>query len=146
MALQFTGKDVALQRTASGRYDLVFSTSGKNKGNPVLDSTGTHAVLSTLLSWKRGTRPGSQKQEGGYYFDPQNRRGTLIWTVTQDRMGTPSQLEAYAQDGGQQLLDQKLIGSFSAKASRIRPGSFRLVVTWSLPSGVPVPPLSISLG
>lgn len=146
MALQMTGSDVALQRTASGRYDLVFSASGKNKGNPVLESTGTHAVLSTLLSQKRGTRPGSQAQEGGYYYDAQNRRGTLIWTITQDRMGTPSQLEAYAQDGGQQLLDMKLIGSFSAKAQRIRPGSFRLSVAWTLPSGTSVPPLSISLG
>jgi len=145
MALQFTGRDVALTRTAANRFDFVFSTSGPNKGNPVLDDTRTHAVLTTLLSWKRGTRPGARVPEGGYYWDTVGRRGTLLWTVSQDRLTTLSQLEAFAQDGGQQLIDAQQIASFTARAQRVGPGRFRLNVTWSNPSGVPQSPLGISL-
>lgn len=140
MALQHTGRDVALVRdAATGRFDLSFSRSGPNRGNPILDDTRTHAVLTTLMSWKRGTRPSSPVSEGGYYYDPQNRRGTLLWTVTQDRMATPSQLKAYAEDGGQQLLDAKQIASFAASARRIKPGQFRVDVTWTTPQGLRVP-------
>jgi len=81
MALQFTGGDIALVRNEStGKFDHVWSSAGPNAGNPVLDNTRSHAVLTTLVSRKRGTRPGSQTPEGGYYYDPQNRRGTLLWT------------------------------------------------------------------
>lgn len=146
MALQFTGRDVALVRdAATGKFDLDFSAEGPNRGNPVLDDTRTHAVLTTLISWKRGTRPGAQAQEGGYYYDPNNRRGTLIWTVTQDRLATPSQLKAYADDGGQQLLELKQIASFVATGRRVRPGQLRLDVTWTTPDGRRVPPLSLDL-
>lgn len=146
MALQFTGRDVALVRNdATGRFDLSFSSSGPNKGNPILDDTRTHAVLTTLLSWKRGTRPGAKTPEGGYLWDVAGRRGTLLWTVLQDRLATTSQLQAFAEDGGQQLLDLKQIGSFSARAFRIAPGRFRLDVAWSTPSGTPVTPLSLPL-
>jgi phage gp46-like protein len=144
VALQFTGSDVALVRDeATGRYDLAFSTSGPNKGNPILTSDGTHAVLTTLLSKKRGVRGGSPNAEGGYFGDPSGRRGTLIWTISQDKLATPSQLKAYAEDGGQQLLDRKMIGSFTASAVRVAPGKFRLNVTWTTPSGSKVPTLSV---
>lgn len=141
MALDISqGRDVALvRREATGRYDLDFFA-----GNPRLDDTRTHAVLTTLMSWKRGTRPGSRSAEGGYYFDPQNRRGTLLWTVSQDRMSTPSQLKAFAEDGMQQLVDAKLIASFTASARRVRPGQFRLDVTWTNPDGTRVPGLSLT--
>ncbi len=138
MALDTTqGKDVALVRNdATGRWDLDFQTSGPSKGNPRLSSDGTHAVLTTLLSWKRGTRPGAKSAEGGYYYDPQNRRGTLLWTVSMDRMSTPSQLKAYADDGGQQLLDLKMIGSFSSSATRVRAGRFRVDFSWTTPDAL----------
>ena len=105
-------------------------------GNPVLDNTRSHAVLTTLVSRKRGTRPGSQTPEGGYYYDPQNRRGTLLWTLTQDRLSTPSMAESFAQDGGQQLLDIKAIASFSAKAARTAPGKLKIQVTWTNPDAL----------
>ncbi|MFO0578705.1 MAG: hypothetical protein U1A78_32280 [Polyangia bacterium] len=144
MALQFTGRDVALQRNeATGKFDLQFSTEGPNVGNPVLDSTCTHAVLTTLLSKKRGTRPGSPLQEGGYYFDTTGRRGTLLWTVNQDRLATPSQLKAYAEDGAQQLVDLRYIASFDASARKRGPGNFLLTCRWFLPSSTT--PLSVSL-
>lgn len=144
MALQFTGRDVALVRDdATGKFDLSFSSSGPNKGNPVLDNTATHAVLTTLLSMKRGRRPGSQNAEGGYYWDGSGRRGSLLWTVSQDRLATPSQLRAYAEDGGQQLVDLRYLASFEATAARRAPGKFALSVLWRLPSGTT--PFSVTL-
>lgn len=140
------GRDVALQRNpANGKYDVFFSTAGPSRGNWVLDNTRTHAVLTTLVSRRRGRRPGSPAEEGGYYFDPQNRRGTLIWTITQDRMTTASQLRAFAEDGMQQLADRKQISNYQVTAQRVRPGVFRADVSWSLPDGVRVPPLSFDL-
>lgn len=145
MALDLTqGRDVALVRqSATGKFDLSFATSGPSRGNPLLDNTRTHAVLTTLVSWKRGTRPGSQVSEGGYIWDTQNRRGTLIWTVTQDRMATPSQLKAYAEDGMQQLVDSKQIASFTAAATRVRPGQLRVDVSWANPDGTRITRLSL---
>lgn len=142
MALQFTGSDVAVvRRESDGKFDWVWSTSGPNKGNVVLGNTRSHAVLTTLVSRKRGTRPGSQVQEGGYYYDPQNIRGTLLWTLTQDRLSTPSSAEAFAQDGGQQLLNMKLIATFTARAIRPAPGKLKIQVTWTNPDGTRNPPL-----
>ncbi len=143
MALQFTGNDVALVRNAAnGKFDLQFSASGVNTGNPVLDSTRTHAVLTTLISWQRGTRPGAQQPEGGYYWDATGQRGSLLWTVAQDRLATPSQLVAYAEDAGQQLLNLAYISGFSASAQRRAPGKFQLSVQWTLPSGNQPPPVT----
>lgn len=140
------GRDVALQRNpANGKFDVFFATSGPSKGNWVLDSTQTHAVLTTLVSRRRGRRPGSASAEGGYYFDRDNRRGTLLWTVTQDRMTTPSQLQAFAEDGLQQLADRKQIANYRVTAQRVRAGQFRVDVSWSLPDGLRVPPLSFDL-
>lgn len=142
MALQLTGADISLTRRESdGKFDLTWSVSGPNKGNPQLDNTRGHAVLTTLVSRKRGTRPGSRVQEGGYYYDPQNIRGTLLWTLTQDRLSTPSAAESFAQDGGQQLLDRKVIASFTARAVRPVPGKLRIQVTWTNPDGTRNPPL-----
>lgn len=146
MALDLSGRDVALARQEStGKFDLVFSGTGPNKGNPTLDNTGAHAVLTTLLSRRRGTRPGSRSQEAGYYYDPQDRRGTLIWTITQDRAATTSQLQVYAEDGGQQLLDLRMVTSFSAKATRVAPGRFQLVVLWRAIDGTTPSPLRLTL-
>ncbi len=136
MAFQQSGVDAALRRNdATGKFDLVLATSGPNIGNPNYDNTRTHAILTTLLSRKRGQRPGSQVQGGGYYGDPQNRRGTLLWTVNQDSTTTGSQLEAYAEDGGQQLIELRMVSSFTARATRKAPGKWQLDCTWFLPDG-----------
>lgn len=144
MALQFTGNDVALVRDdATGKWDLQLSTSGPNKGNPVLDSTRMHAVLTSLVSWRRGTRTGSRTPEGGYYWDTTGKRGSLLWTVSQDRLATTSQLKAYADDAGQQLVNLKILASFTARATRLAPGRFVTTVSWTLPSGATPPPLAL---
>lgn len=136
MAMQFVGNDVVLVRNErNGKFDLQVSTSGPNKGNPVLDSTRTHAVLSTVTSWRRGFRPGSLTPEGGYYWDTSGSRGSLIWTVSQDRLATPSQLQSYAEDAGQQLVNLRFIASFKARVQRRAPGRFITIVSWTLPSG-----------
>jgi len=131
-----SGVDIALQRQDStGKFDMVLETSGGNLGNPKFEDTRAHAVLSTLMSRKRGQRPGDQTQGGGYYGDAQNRRGTLLWTVTQDRTATGSQLVAYAEDGGQQLIELRMLSSFQAKATKLSPAKWRLDCRWMLPDG-----------
>jgi hypothetical protein len=140
MALQFPspsplpGCDVALLRQDdTGKFDLDFSRTGKNKGNSVLDNTRTHAVLTTLISWKRGRRPQSQVEEGGYYLDTTGQRGTLIWTVTQDKMATRSDLIAFADDGGTQLQNLNYLSSFAASAERRSIANYRLNFRWTTP-------------
>ena len=144
MALQHTGRDIALQRDPlSGKYDLVFSASGPNKGNPVLDDSRTHAVLTNLLSQKRGSRMGSAPQ-GGYYYDPTGSRGSLLWTISQDKLSTPSQLRSYGEDVGERLLNRKQIRTYRVSASRIGSGKFRLDFAWSVPGSSSVNSLSVT--
>ena len=139
MALTSIGPDIALARVAaSGRFDFDMSTSGSNKGNPKLDSARTHAVMTTVFSRKRGRAPGDRQESGGYYWDTSGRRGTLLWTVTQDRQSTRSQLISAAEDGLQQLVDEKFIVSFpQPEASRVgvSQGRWGLTIQWQTPSG-----------
>jgi len=131
-----TGVDIELVKNdATGKFDAKVSTSGPNIGNPVFANTRSHAVLTTLMSRKRGQRPGDQVQGGGYYGDPQTRRGTLLWTVTQDRTITGSQLVAYAEDGGRQLAEMRLISGFTARALKLGPAKWRIECAWTLPDG-----------
>ncbi len=130
------GFDLALQRQAdTGKFDWVMSTSGPNKGNPVFDLTRSHAVLSILNSWKRGTRPQSRQAEGGYYWDPTGQRGTLLWTASQDKQATRSDLLAYASDGGEQLVALNYISAYTTDAQRKRAGVYVLYFAWTTPSG-----------
>ena len=132
MALQLKdGLDVKLVRNSStGKYDLSFSRTGPNKGNPELEFSRTHAVLTSLLRRKRGQRPGTGVAAGGYYFDQQNRRGSLLWTIAQDRLSTPSQMRAYAEDAMQQLVERNIIQSYEVTALRTAPGKLRADVGW----------------
>lgn len=140
MALTSTGPDIALKRNPqTGRFNFDMSTSGTNKGNPLLSSDRTHSVMTTLFSWKRGRRAGDPVESGGYYPDQSGRRGTLLWTVIQDTSATRSQLLAAADDARQQLLDERLITSLTAEAER-QPVSNGLrrwstYLTWTLPQG-----------
>lgn len=145
MALQFTGRDLALKRDPqTGKFDFRISSSGPNKGNPVLDDTRTHAVLTNLMSRKRGSRMGSAPQ-GGYYYDPTGSRGSLLWTIGQDKLSTPSQLKAYGEDVGARLVDTKQIRSFRVSAARVGAGRFRLDFAWTLLDGSSVSPVSVGV-
>ena len=145
MALQHTGRDLALRRDPlTGKFDLVISSAGPNRGNPVLDDSRTHAVLTNLMSRKRGSRLGSQPQ-GGYYYDPTGSRGSLIWTIGQDKLSTPSQLRAYGEDVGARLVDAKQIRSYRVSASRVGAGKFRLDFAWTLLDGSSVSPVSVGV-
>lgn len=140
MALTSVGPDIKLKRLDTGRFDFDMSTSGSNKGNPQLDSSRTHAVMTTLFSRKRGKRAGDPTESGGYYFDTSGRRGTLLWTVLYDRNSTRSQLIAAAEDGMQQLVDEKFITSFPQPEARrigLAPGKWGLSVQWTTPVGSP---------
>lgn len=129
------GQDVALRRTALGKFDLDFIASGPGKGNPKLSNDRTHAVVTTMFSKKRGRRPGSRVQQGGYYFDSAGRRGTLLWSIVLDRGATRSELLGAGQDGGQQLLDDKLITRYNVDATHLATGRWAVQFTWSTPAG-----------
>ncbi len=136
MAFVAAGNDIALARNQSnGKWDIDWETNVHtgNKGNPRYDSTRRHSIMVTLVSKRRGKRPGSQVEEGGYYWDTSGVYGTLLWTVIWDRMATESQLTSYAQDAGQQLSDFKLISTFAARARRLGPGKWTLTATWTVP-------------
>lgn len=132
------GADITLVESQRnpGRMDFVFDESGTNKGNPRFDSTRTHAVLTTVMSRKRGKAPGSKVEEGGYYWDDTGLRGTLVWTVKYDRLATRSQLVAAGEDAGAQLVGDKLLVSLSAEAYRVnnQKGRWRLELAWTLPN------------
>ena len=139
MALTSVGPDIGLVRVpTTGRFDFDMSTSGSNKGNPKLDSSRTHMVMTTVYSRKRGRAPGDKVESGGYYFDTSGRRGSKLWTVTQDRFSTRSQLISAAEDGLQQLVDERQIVSFptpDAQRVGVNLGRWGLLIQWSTPSG-----------
>lgn len=148
MAFVATGDDIALRRNQSnGKWDFDWETDAAtgNKGNPRFDNTRKHSVMVTLVCKKRGKRPGSNVEEGGYYWDTSGTYGTLLWTVIWDRMATESQLTSYAQGAGQQLTDVKKISSFSARARKLGPGKWVLTTTWTVPGDSAEESVSLTL-
>jgi phage gp46-like protein len=141
MAFTSSGKDIALRESPSapGRFTFDWDASG----NPRFDDDRAHAVITTLVSWKRGRAPGQRIEQGGYYWDETGQRGTLIWTVRYDTLATQSTLVACAEDAGQQLVQAQVIKSLTARASRIGPGRWRLDVEWTLPDGRRPPPAQV---
>lgn len=137
MALTSQGPDVALQRTAGGKFDWKVSRSGPNKGNPEMSADRTHAVISTVFSWKRGRRPGDKSESGGYYWDESGARGTRLWTVVQDTSSTRSKLLACTEDAKQQLVEGRYITDLQADAQRLGLGLGRWAATigWRTPQG-----------
>lgn len=132
MAFTSTGTDMGLVRNPlNGKFDFDWEKVGPNKGNPKFDDTRSHAVLSTMVSHKRD----QVTRQGGYYWDDSNTRGTYLYKVKQDRLSTGGQLQGYAEDGGQQLISLQMISTFSVSPQKIRPGSWALSITWSVPAG-----------
>lgn len=135
MAFTSKGVDIELKPSpgSPGRWTFDWDTAGPNKGNPKFGSSRAHAVITCLVNWKRGRRPGSKVEEGGAFWDETGQRGTLIWTVTHDTLATGGQLQAYAEDAAQQLIARGYIASLTAVATRLEPGRWRLDVSWTLP-------------
>lgn len=133
------GVDVALveSQRAPGKLDLVFDTTGPNAGNFRFTNDREHAVLTTLFSRRRGKAPGSDDEQGGYYWDTTGARGTLLWTIKLDRLATRSDLLAAADDAGQQLVNEQVITGLTASAERTlnQRGKWTLRIAWTLPSG-----------
>ena len=134
---QFTGFDIALARNDSnGKWDAKISTSGPNKDNPVFESTCKHNIATTLLSRKRGRPAGSDREQGGYYGDSQNRRGTLLWTIKLDRLSTGSDITAFVTDGMEQMVRRNRMKLYEVTARRASPGYWMAKVDYVLPDGV----------
>ncbi len=124
MSLQRTGNDIELVRNDNnGLYDIAWSTTGANKGNPIFGNTRSHTMLSLLLS-----------RRGEYYWDNTGTRGSLLHTIKQDVLATRSQLISYSEQAIQPAIDSKVIQSFSADATKIRSGSWSLTFNWSNPT------------
>lgn len=139
MAFVPAGVDVALvasQRTP-GRLNFVIDSVGPNAGNPRFTNDREHAVLTRLMSRRRGRAPGAQQEQGGYYWDATGLRGTLLWTIKLDRLATRSDLLAAADDAGQQLVNEKVIKTLVGSAKRVlgERGKWRLTISWLLPNG-----------
>ncbi len=132
MAFTPSGVDIALKRNPlNGKFTFDWDPQGSNKGNPKFNNSRENSVLIILHSHKRDPEKGT----GGYYFDKTGRRGTFLYKVNQDRLATGGLLQGYSEDGGQQLISKKIIQTFTSTAQRLRPGSWVLFVTWSVPSG-----------
>jgi hypothetical protein len=117
-----TPLDVALvpSPTTEGRLTFQWDASG----DLVFDDSQAYSVLVTVVARK-----------GQYRFD--RTLGTLLYTVTQDRRSTSSQLAAYAADGGAQAAGQgasgqPLIRNFRAAPTRTRLGAWRLPLSWQV--------------
>ena len=110
-------EDIALIRTQRGKFTFTWDDTG----DVIFDNRAVYPVLTTLVTRK-----------GQYYHDAEGNQGTLLYTMKQDKLTTGSQLRSYAQDGGNQVIAEGIITSFSAQAERIRSGSFALQLSWKM--------------
>jgi len=115
------GPDVALVALPGGKVDLVLDRAGPNKGNVRFDRTAAHPLFSRIFSRK-----------GLAYWDASGQRGTQVYTVKDDRTGTPSRLHSYVEDGCGQAKALRLISAYRVKVSK--PGRFyQIDVEWQVP-------------
>lgn len=107
-------QDVALtdSRTSPGRLTFVWKD-----GDLVFDDTGAYGVLTSIFARK-----------GTYRSD--RTLGTLLTRVTRERSTTGSQLANYARDGGAAAEVAGIARNVRAIATKVRPGSWRLRITW----------------
>lgn len=107
--------DAALRRTARGKLSLVWGPDG----DLVFDDTGAYPVLTTVYTRK-----------GAYFFDDTGDQGTYLHLVKQDKFSTGDQLRAYGQDAIDQCKAAGIVEGGSTSATRIRPGSWELGLSW----------------
>ena len=114
MALQHTGRDIALERDPlSGKYDLVFFRFGTEQREPgsrrQQDPRGPHEPVESEAGIANGI--GSQ----GVLHDPTGPRESPGRSPRQAR---PSQLRSYGEDVGSGL-NRKQIRTYRISASRM---------------------------
>ena len=124
MAQSSKGDDVALVRDANtGGHNLSWDDSG----DVVFDNTEQHAVMSCLV-----------EERARWWADADGTHGSQLSTLRTLTRGTPSLAEAYANEGVQTLLDQKIISSFDAKAqANVQGQRFIVEAGWSVPGNKP---------
>lgn len=125
MPLTLPGSDVALVRNPStGRFDLQFETTTQN---PQFSDDQSHAVLSLIY-----------ERQGEWWADASGKRGSLLWTVKEDRKASASKIKGYVEAALQPLVDQGRIRNLAVTATRVKPGRIDLGITYLSPSGLPV--------
>lgn len=111
--------------------DLAFKTNPLNgkltfaknsDGNFYLDDRAVYPVLVTLFADK-----------GKYLYDA--NLGTYLNTISKDVRATASRLVGAAQDAIEQCRQAGYIRSGTAKAERIRPGAWALLLNWKTTRG-----------
>lgn len=112
-------EDIAIIRNPRGKFTFAWDDTG----DVVFDNRAVYPVLTTLVTHK-----------GTYYWDTDGSQGTLLHTVKRDKFTTGSQLRSYAQDGGQQVIAEGQITQFEAQATRLRPGTWELSLSWQVKS------------
>ncbi len=118
---QHTGNDIELiKNEVNGKFDIAWSTSGVNKGNPIFGNTRSHTVFSLLRS-----------NRGQYYWDTTGNRGSQLYQVTQDNSTSRSKLISYSDQAMQPIVDDNTILSFDADATRVKAGSYSVTANWS---------------
>lgn len=114
-----TGRDVALLRNAATGAFSDFNWDPT--GNPSFDDTDAGVVLSHLY-------------ESEYWANP--LRGSKLFDVKLDRTGTDVQLTAAAESALSPAVRAGQIRSATVQpAQRIRPGSYRLLVSYQSRDG-----------
>jgi phage gp46-like protein len=118
------GNDIALVRDANtGGHNLAWDDSG----DVVFDNTEQHAVTSCLIEGR-----------ARWWADTNGTHGSQLYTLRTLTLGTPSLSKAYANEGVQTLLDQKMISSFDAQAQANFQGQrFIVKADWSVPGNKP---------
>lgn len=123
MPFTLPGADIAMVRNeGTKRFDFSFENQ---TGNPAYDDTNEHRVLSLLVEWR------------DRWYAARKGRGSLLYTVKNDRASTTSQLEAYARDALKKAVDDGWIQNVTAQATRLGLGRFVLRVSWANPAGKP---------
>ena len=123
MSFRPAGTDIAVITNAEGWPDIVFDTTGPNKGNPRYDNTRAHALFSRIF-----------RKKGRYYWDRTGQSGTLLHTVKDDRQAAAARIQSAVEDGADQIKARRLIVRYEVAVQRLRPGLYQWSIGWT-PTG-----------
>lgn len=130
------GRDIALKKLPGTQY---FTFDWGDDGSPIFVNTEEHAVMACL-----------RRRRGKWWADTTGTDGSRLYLVVQDNGDTASQLEAYALESLQPLVEAKRIKgagdlanpadpnslpALRAVAERLGPGNYNLDVFYQTPGG-----------
>lgn len=121
MSFRPQGPHIAIKALPRGGVDFVVDKTGPNKGNPRFDRTAAYPLFSRIFTHR-----------GKDYHDATGLRGTRLYLVRDDRLGTPSRLQAEVEDGARQARAAGHIESATVKVDK--PGqNYEISIEWRVP-------------